>query len=127
MELKINGQVKELRFGAGFIRKLDEIYETEMDNLKFGTGLIMSNLQLAMMNPSVLSNVIRCAVNGHLIRGVASEIEVDNFIDDYAEEHNGLGRLFEEVQDNVGKSSVVKDTLVAMASAEKQLSQASQD
>lgn len=106
MKLEIKGIEKELRFGTGFVRKLDEIYQVNMKGIEFGAGLIVSNLQLTQMNPAALSDVIRCAVKGN-----PKQVDVDSFLDDYADENDGLKDLFEEVISEMGKSSVVKDTM----------------
>ncbi len=116
MELTINGKVRQLRFGVGFVRKLDEIYQVSMSGIEFGAGLIMANMQLAQMNPAALSDVIICASSGKV-----TERQVDGFIDDYAEEHDGLKELFEEVEAELGKSLVVKDTMKQANQAEENL------
>lgn len=116
MELKIKGISKELRFGTGFVRKLDEVYQVKMSGIEFGAGLLMANMQLSQMNPTALSDVIRCAVKGNL-----KQIELDNFIDDYAEENDGLKGLFDEVVGEMGKSFVVKDTMKQTEQAQAKL------
>jgi|SRR5699024_815928 len=109
MEIEIKGKLRELRFGIGFIRKLDEAYQLEMSGIQFGAGLMMANVQLQQYNPAALSEVIRCASNGN-----PSLRDVDKAVEDYAEENDGLGSLFEEVIEQMGKSPVVKDTTERM-------------
>lgn len=116
MELKIKGIERELRFGTGFVRKLDETYQLKMNGIEFGAGLLMANMQMAQMNPTALSDVIRCAVKGN-----PKQMEVDAFIDDYADENDGLKELFDEVIGEMGKSSVVKDTMEQTQKAQTKL------
>lgn len=114
MELEIGGIKRELRFGTGFIRKLDEINKVNMNGIEFGVGLIIANTQLQQMNPAGLSTIIRCAAKGNL-----KEREVDNFLDDYADENGGLKELFDEVSNELGKSTVIKDTLDKLKQVQK--------
>ena len=106
MEFVINGKERELKFGIGFIRKLDEVYKVDYNGIEFGMGLNMANIQLQQFNPTALSEVIQAAV-----RGVTSQKQVDEALEDYAEENDGLGYLFEQVIEEMGKSAIVKDSL----------------
>lgn len=106
MEFEINGKERELKFGIGFIRKLDEVYKVEYNGIEFGMGLNMANAQLQQFNPTALSEVIRSAIKGNV-----SQRQMDEAIEEYADENDGLGSLFESVIDEMGKSTVVKDTL----------------
>ena len=106
MEFVINGKERELKFGIGFIRKLDEVYKVDYNGIEFGMGLNMANIQLQQFNPTALSEVIQAAV-----RGVTSQKQVDEALENYAEENNGLGDLFEQVIEEMGKSAIVKDSL----------------
>lgn len=106
MEFVINGKERELKFGIGFIRKLDDVYKVDYNGIEFGMGLNMANIQLQQFNPTALSEVIRAA-----IRGTASQKQVDEALEDYAEENDGLGDLFEQVIKEMGKSAIVKDSL----------------
>ena len=106
MEFVINGKERELKFGIGFIRKLDDVYKVDYNGIEFGMGLNMANIQLQQFNPTALSEVIQAAV-----RGVTSQKQVDEALEDYAEENDGLGDLFEQVIKEMGKSAIVKDSL----------------
>ena len=106
MEFEINGKERELKFGIGFIRKLDEVYKVDYNGIEFGMGLNMANIQLQQFNPTALSEVIQAAV-----RGVTSQKQVDEALEVYAEENDGLGDLFEQVIEEMGKSAIVKDSL----------------
>lgn len=105
MNFEINGRNVELKFGTGFIRRLDEIYKADQHGLKFGVGLMIASVQLEQLNPATLVDIIMCAA-----KGKPSVREVENAIDNYAEENGGLKNLFDEVTDTMGKSYVLKDT-----------------
>ena len=106
MLFEIKGKDYELKFGIGFIRKLDEVYKADYSGIEFGMGLTMATIQLQQYNPAGLSEVIRAAVKGNVRLSA-----VDEAIEDYADEHDGLESLFEEINSELGKSTVVKDTM----------------
>ena len=106
MEFEINGKERELKFGIGFIRKLDDVYKVDYNGIEFGMGLNMANIQLQQFNPTALVEVIHAAV-----RGVTSQKQVDEALEVYAEENDGLGDLFEQIIEEMGKSAIVKDSL----------------
>lgn len=106
MEFIINGKERELKFGIGFVRKLDDVYKVDYNGIEFGMGLNMANIQLQQFNPTALSEVIQAAA-----RGVTSRKQVDEALEDYAEKNGGLGDLFEQVIEEMGKSAIVKDSL----------------
>ena len=106
MEFVINGKERELKFGIGFIRKLDDVYKVDYNGIEFGMGLNMANIQLQQFNPTALVEVIHAAV-----RGVTSQKQVDEALEVYAEENDGLGDLFEQIIEEMGKSAIVKDSL----------------
>ena len=106
MEFVINGKERELKFGIGFIRKLDDVYKVDYNGIEFGMGLNMANVQLQQFNPTALSEVIRSAIKGNV-----SQRQVDEALEEYADENDGLGSLFELVMDEMGKSTSVKDSL----------------
>lgn len=112
MELTVNGKTKELKFGIGFIRELDKIYKADLHGFAFGMGLTMGMAQLRQYNPTALSDVVRAAVKGNL-----SLQKVDELIEEYAEENDGLDSLFQEIIEEVGKSAVTKATLAKMTEA----------
>ena len=106
MEFVINGKERELKFVMGFIRKLDDVYKVDYNGIEFGMGLNMANIQLQQFNPTALVEVIHAAV-----RGVTSQKQVDEALEVYAEENDGLGSLFDLVIEEMGKSAIVKDSL----------------
>lgn len=107
MIFKIKGQDVELKFGIGFLRRLDEKHQAEIKDsgVKFGAGLIMANLGISQYNPTILSDVIFCATRGY------KQSDVDNALDDYADENGDLEHLFDEIKDEMGKSPVLKRAL----------------
>ena len=115
MEFVINGKERELKFGIGFIRKLDDVYKVDYNGIEFGMGLNMANIQLQQFNPTALVEVIHAAV-----RGVTSQKQVDEAVEDYADENDGLGELFELIMEEMGKSAIVKDSLKRATSLAEQ-------
>lgn len=109
MELEIKGELVELRFSIGFIRKMDEIYSVDRGGAVVGIGLPMVIEAIESYNLPVLAEVIRAsATKRHTIR------DIDNALEDYAEENDGLGSLFEKVSDELGNSPMVKDSVKKM-------------
>jgi len=107
MNIKINGKDIKLKFGVKFCRVLDEMYKVDYQGLEFGMGVNMAHMSLAQYNPTALSNVIKAA-SAHK---EFSQDEVDDAIDTYAEENDGLGKLFKDITDEMGKSPTVKATI----------------
>ncbi|WP_018659911.1 tail assembly chaperone [Allofustis seminis] len=108
MEFEINGKLRELKFGIGFVRKLNEIYSVERDGVAVDFGIGMAAIGLSQYNPATLSDVIRCSAQGN-----PSQKQVDDAIEKYAEKHGEINELFNEVNEAMGKSSIVKGTLEA--------------
>jgi len=106
MLFTINGKEQELKFNIGFIRALNKVYTADMNGISFGMGLNMANVQLQQYDPSGLTEVIRAALKGKF------KLEtIDEAVELYAEENDGLGGLFEAIIEEMGKSVVVKDTM----------------
>lgn len=109
MKFEIAEKEYELHFGIKFVRQLDELYRVDYQGLEFGMGVNFAFLGLNQYNPATLGDVIRSAVSYEKSPPILKHI--DESIESYADEHNGLGELFEIIIDEMGKSSVVKDTL----------------
>ena len=107
MNFKIDGQDVKLKFGVRFCRELDKVYTVDYEGLEFGMGVNLAVMNLEQKNPVALANVIYAA-SAH--KGFDSE-DVDEAIEDYAEENGDLNKLFEKVKDELGKSSTVKATI----------------
>lgn len=106
MIVEISGKERQLVFGVGFVRRLDELYRAEVEGIQFGVGLTIAQLHLTQRNPAALADLIRCA-----IPKVTSARAVDTYVDEYAEEYGELEPLFEELEQALGKSSVVKSRM----------------
>lgn len=106
MQFKVQNKEQELRFGVGFVRRLDKKYFTAREGIEFGIGLHLTYPMLAARNITILSDIIRCA-----LPGTVSELSVDNAIDKYADENDGLGTLFDEVIEGLKTSNSLKDTI----------------
>lgn len=109
MKFTIAGKEYELKFGLRFIRELDKVYKVDYQGLEFGMGVNLAFMNLNQYNPTALVEVIKAAVSHESSPPKLNKIE--EAIEDYAEENDGLKALFEDVLDELGKSAVVKDTL----------------
>lgn len=107
MEFKINGKDVKLKFGVKFCRELDKSYEVEYEGIKFGMGVNLAAMGIDQYNPVAAAEVIKAATS-HV--GFTAD-EIDDAIDEYAENENGLGKLFNQLKDELGKSQVVADTI----------------
>lgn len=110
MEIKVQGKLQELKFGVGFVRRLDKKYFQEREGVEFGLGLNLAYPLLIAKNITALSDVISCA-----LPGTVSVLTVDNSLDAYADEFGGLGTLFDEVLEGLENSNSLKDTVQAIA------------
>lgn len=108
MRFTILGKEYELKFGMKFIRQLDITNQVDYQGMEFGMGLHLAYMGLLQYNPVVLSDIIRAGVS-HEEKVKLKDI--DAAIEDYAEEHDGLDELFEDLKEELGKSKVVKTTI----------------
>ena len=104
MQFKINGNNEKLKFGVKFCRIMDEKYNIDYEGFEFGMGVVNSLIGLDAKSPTILSDIIYAALKGEY-----SQDDIDEAIDEYAEE-NGLNKLFKEVKSELGKSPTVKET-----------------
>ncbi|MBU8568202.1 tail assembly chaperone [Virgibacillus pantothenticus] len=118
MEFIINEKVYELKFGIKFIRELDKVYEVDYQGMKFGMGVNMAFMNLQQWNPVAIHAVIKAAVS--YLDTTPSSKQIEKAVEQYALENDGLGDLFTELKDELGKSPVMKDTIKQMQGAAKQ-------
>lgn len=109
MKFKIANKDYDLKFGLKFIRQLDEVYKVDYQGLEFGMGINLAFMNLNQYNPTALVEVIKAAVSHESSPPKLKQIEES--VEDYADDNDGLGKLFEEFLSELGKSKVVKDTL----------------
>ena len=107
MEKKYNGKTVEFNFNkVKFIRKLDAYYKAERGGMKFGFGLMMADMQLKQYSVPTLAQVLYSACVDKLVLD-----EIDELIENEAEEHGTLEPLFEEVFEALGRSPIAVATL----------------
>ncbi|WP_079708623.1 tail assembly chaperone [Paraliobacillus ryukyuensis] len=109
MEFKINEKDHQLSFGMKCINELDKRYSVDYQGLKFGMGVNMSYMALNMMNPTALLNIISAATAHE--KNKPTDDQIEQAIVDYAEEHQGLETLFNDLKGELGKSPLMKDTI----------------
>lgn len=108
MEFTIKEKTYELKFGIAFIRQLDEKFKVNYQGMEFGMGIIQAMAGLQQYNPTTLADVLKAAATHS---GKApKQYDVDEALDEYAEEHDGLEQLFEDIIEEMGKSKTVKAT-----------------
>lgn len=107
MNFKIKGQEVKLKFGLKFCRSLDEVYKVDYQGLEFGMGVNMAFMGLQQHNPVAISEVIKAATS-HV--GFTTD-EIDEAVEQYAEENNGLQKIIDNLLDELGKSQVVAMTI----------------
>lgn len=125
MILEIGKKEYELKFGLRFIRELDKQYKVDYQGLKFGMGINLAFVGLNQYNPTALVDVISCAL-AHLNTPPKLN-KIERSIEDYADDNDGLDSLFKEVTDEMGKSSVVKDSLERFKTETKKAEEAQGD
>lgn len=109
MIFKIAGKEYELKFGIKFVRELDKVYTVDYQGLEFGAGINMAYMNLQQYNPIALVEVIKAAVSHESSPPKTKQIE--EAVEEYAEENDGLEQLFKDVFEELGKSSVTKATI----------------
>lgn len=108
MKFTISGKEYDLKFGMKFIRQLDLVNKIDYQGMEFGMGLHLTYMGLLQYNPIAVSDTIKAAVSHE--ENVKLKL-IDEAIEDYAEENDGLDDLFEDLKEEMGKSKVVKTTL----------------
>lgn len=109
MEFKIGKKNYQLKFGLKCIRELDKVYKVDREGLQFGMGVNLAFMQLNTKSVSALSNVIKAAVSH--VESAPNIEKVDVAVENFAEENEGLGKLFDQIIDEMGKSPVMKETV----------------
>lgn len=113
MKFKIKGEETKLKMGIKFIRLLDEIYRIDYQGLDFGMGVMYAQIGLNQKSVPTLSDVIRCGLGNDF-----TQDEVDEAVENFAEE-NSLSKLFEQVEQALGKSKVVQETMEGLRKAQE--------
>lgn len=109
MKFTIAGKEYELKFGIKFIRELDKVYTVDFQGVEFGMGLNMAFANLNQYNPSALTEVIKAATSHY--SSPPKRNQIDEAIEEFAEENDGLEQLFEDLIEELGKSKVAKTTI----------------
>ena len=113
MRFKIKGEEVKLKLGIKFIRLLDEIYRIDYQGLDFGMGVMYAQIGLNQKSVPTLSDVIRCGLGNDF-----TQDEVDEAVENFAEE-DSLSKLFEQVEQALGKSKVVQETMEGLRKAQE--------
>ncbi len=113
MQFKINDENVKLKFKMKFVRLMDELYKIDYQGFEFGMGIMYAQMGIAQKSVTTLSNIIHAAA-----RGDYHQDDVDAAVDEYAEKE-GLKKLFEQIEEELGKSPVVQETLKALKEANK--------
>lgn len=108
MIIKFKGEEKEFRFDkVGFVRRLDAIYKAEKEGVEFGFGLVFADMHLEQFSLPQLSQILRCASTDRKL----SVTDIDELIEELADEDiDDVEKLFNEVQEEMGKSGVIQAT-----------------
>ncbi len=109
MEFKIGKKNYQLKFGVKCARELDKVYKIDRQGLQFGMGVNLATVQLQTKNSAGLSNIIKAAISH--IDSAPNIDKVDEAVEVYAEENDGLSKLFDKIKEEMGKSPVMKETM----------------
>lgn len=109
MKFKIKGNEHELRFGMKLARVLDEAYKIDYQGMEFGMGVNMALMNLKQQNPVAIGQVVKAGLS-HL-KTVPHQYQIDDAIEEYADQNGDLGELFGELADEMGKSPTLKATI----------------
>lgn len=113
MQFKIKDENAKLKFGVKFVRLMDEKYKIDYQGLEFGMGVMHAQMGLAQRSVPTLSDIIHAATKGDY-----HPEDVDEAVEEHAEKE-GLKKLFKQIEDELGKSPVVQETLKALKEANK--------
>lgn len=77
-------------------------------------GVMYAQMGLAQRSVTTLSDIIHAAVKGSYHQN-----DIDDAVEEYAEKEGGLKILFEQVEEELGKSPVVQEAIKAIQEAHK--------
>lgn len=109
MKFLIGEKEYELVFGMKFIRSMDKKYMIKRGGVEFGFGMNMGVTYLAQKNPTVLQNIIESALSHDKEAPTPDQVEVA--IIDFAEKNNGLDKLFDDIEKELGNAPLTKATM----------------
>ncbi|MED4083869.1 tail assembly chaperone [Halalkalibacterium halodurans] len=112
MEFKIGNKNYQLQFGVKFLREMDKAYQSNTEGIRFGLGMEQALIMLATENPLVIVDIIKAATAHEKSKPSTSEIE--QAVEEYAVEHDGLNDLFEKIRDELGNSPWTKAKVAKM-------------
>lgn len=113
MQFKINGKDVKLKFGVKFVRLMDEKYKIDYQGMEFGMGIMHAQMGISQRSVPTLADIIQAAT-----RGEYHQDDIDEAVEDYAEKGE-LKKLFDQVEEALGKSEVVQETIKAIQETEK--------
>jgi hypothetical protein len=103
MNLTINGKDQELKFGFGFVNKMDVEFKIEQNGMDMGMGVGLGKTLLeSTYSLKCLKKIIKAATDK------TNDREIEVAIENYAEEHDDITSLYEDLLDEMGKSSLLK-------------------
>lgn len=106
MILKIKGEEYRVKFGIGFVRKLDEKYYVQNNtSVKFGLGVETQVPKLLTGDPVALSEFLYLGTCTEEKR--PSQADVDEFLD----EAENIEALFDEVIEELRRSNATRSKL----------------
>lgn len=106
MQIEVNGKEYEVKINIGFVRELDKIYNIKENGFTMGMGVTLGYSALDMYSISDLTTILRLALPGK-----HTQTAVDNAIEQYAEDNDGLEGLFEGLKEALRNSSVTTATV----------------
>lgn len=106
MELTINGQVYEFKFGMGFMREVNKYFQKPIDGIKDAkenVGLQMMVAGIYAKDAEYLVKVLNAANKGFSPR------VTENLLDSYIDECEDIDKLFEDVLDFLKTANATKN------------------
>lgn len=105
MIITLNGQEREVKFTLNMINELDKKYVMDAGGAKFAMGLNLAFTYLSQKNPVAIANVLKACFPK------TPEQHIEQYVEDYAVEHETLEPLFAEIIEEMGKHPLLTATL----------------
>lgn len=125
MIIEFKGKEKEFRFDkVGFVRRLDSIYKAEKEGVEFGFGIVFADMHLEQASIPQLTQILKCgSVDKKL-----TITDIDEMIEDMADEDiESVEQLFVDVQEEMGKSGIIRATRNSMEKMEAKAKEQAQN
>lgn len=111
MQIKINDEMVELKFGFKFLNTLNALFNLDVQDIKVDAGIMSAYAVFKSLEPIGIFKIVKAAV-AYLPKKVTDEKLFEALNDMLDDEYNGnLEQLAEALKTEMGKTSIIKASI----------------